>query len=75
MDLIGCPQCDERFLSRGAGSERRSCPNCRAEMRIVAHRIPLGIVSPEISDSDHLEQVSRSISGTPFHSRQLGPLR
>ncbi len=44
-------------------------------MRTIAHRIPEGIVTPEISDSDHLEQVSRSIGGTPFHSWQLDPLR
>ena len=75
MDLIGCPHCNERFLSRDAGIEHRSCPDCRAEMRTIAHRIPEGIVTPEISDSDHLEQVSRSIGGTPFHSWQLDPLR
>ena len=75
MDLIGCPHCNQRFLSRDAGIEHRSVPRLPGENRdLIAHRSG-GIVTPEISDSDHLEQVSRSIGGTPFHSWQLDPLR
>ena len=37
-------------------------------MRVVAHRIPDGIVTPDISDFDRLQQVVRSPGGPPFHS-------
>jgi PHP family Zn ribbon phosphoesterase len=68
MDLIGCPRCNERFLLRDAEGEVWSCPNCRAEMRVIAHRIPEGIVTPDISAFGHLQHVGRSTSGAPFHS-------
>jgi len=68
MDLIGCPRCNERFLLRGARSGGWACPNCRAEMRVVAHRIPAGIVTADVPQADHLQHVSRSATGAPFHS-------
>jgi PHP family Zn ribbon phosphoesterase len=68
MDLIGCPRCNERFLLRDTDTEGWSCPNCRAEMRVVAHRIPDGIVTPDVSDSGDPQHVVRSMSGTPFQS-------
>ncbi len=68
MDLIGCPRCNERFLLRDSRNEGWACPNCLAEMRVVAHRIPSGIVTPDVSPSEHLQHVSRSLIGAPFHS-------
>ncbi|HEY1356232.1 MAG TPA: hypothetical protein VGF09_07945 [Solirubrobacterales bacterium] len=68
MDLIGCPRCNERFLLRDSGREGWSCPNCRAAMRVVAHRIPDGIVTPETPDSPLPRQVVRTATDAPFHS-------
>jgi PHP family Zn ribbon phosphoesterase len=68
MDLIGCPHCNERFLLSDSSHEGWPCPNCRSEMRVVAHRIPDGIVSPETSDAALPRHISRSSSGPPFHS-------
>jgi hypothetical protein len=72
MDLIGCPRCNERFLLREARSEGWACPNCLAEMRVVAHRIPTGIVTPDVPRTDRLQHVSRSPTGAPFHSTPPG---
>jgi hypothetical protein len=37
-------------------------------MRVVAHRIPAGIVTPDVSPSERLQHVTRSPTGAPFHS-------
>jgi len=58
MDLIGCPRCNERFLLRDAESDGWSCPNCRAEMRVIAHRIPEGIVTSEDLKSDRPQRAT-----------------
>ena len=69
MDLIGCPRCNERFLLRDSEGGEWPCPNCRAALQVVAHRIPEGIVTPDPSAFNNLQQVGRSFSGTPFQSR------
>jgi uncharacterized protein YbaR (Trm112 family) len=69
MDLLGCPRCRERFVSRDAGSGRGlPCPDCSADLLVIAHSVSLGIVRPQSFDSSHLQSVSRSMSGPPFIS-------
>jgi hypothetical protein len=37
-------------------------------MRVVAHRIPAGIITPDVPQAGHLQHVSRASTGAPFHS-------
>jgi hypothetical protein len=72
MDLIGCPQCNERFLLRDAGAEGWSCPSCRAEMRVIVHRIPSGVLAAESLGSGRLQRATLR-RDMPSGARPTGP--